>query len=134
MAAFTWASTLCISSYWMHPGALSAFSVSEVAWMAISPIAMTSAVIGAAMTVGRLDLSLRVLRYEAALGAVATITMVGFLVGACYWLVDGGTGPRNLFHLGTIDVIEVVMMAVALIVALRAVHRSRSGGLARPAG
>ena len=38
VAAFTWASTLSVSSYWAHPGALLSFPVGEVAWMALSPI------------------------------------------------------------------------------------------------
>ena len=128
VAAFTWASTLSISSYWLHPGALAAFPVSEVAWMAVSPVAILGVVVGAATTVRRLELSPRVLRYEARLGGVASYAMIAFLTGCCFWIVDGGSGPRNLFHIGAINVIEVAMMAIALAVARRAVHRSGDGG------
>jgi hypothetical protein len=129
LAAFTWVSTLSVSSYWMHPAALSSFPTAEVAWMVVSPLAIANVVIGAAMTVRRLDLSPRILRFEARLGVIATIAMVLFLTGCCYWIIDGGTGPRNLFHVGAIDVIEVVMMGMALVVAHRAVQGSRGGSL-----
>ena len=134
VAAFTWASTLSITSYWLHPGALAAFPASEVAWMALSPLAILGVVAGAATTVRRLDLSPRVLRYEARLGGMASYGMIAFLTGCCYWIVDGGSGPRNLFHVGAINVIEVVMMALALAVARRAVHRSLGGGRALVVG
>jgi hypothetical protein len=124
MAAFSWASTLSVSSYWMHPGALSSFPATEVAWMAISPIAITCVVLGAASTVRGLELSTRVLRYESRLGSLASFAMIAFLTGCCLWVVDGGTGPRDLFHIGAINVIEVVIMGLALVIARLAVHRS----------
>jgi hypothetical protein len=124
MAAFTWASTLSVSAYWMHPGALSSFPPTEVAWMAISPIAIGCVVLGAASTVRKLDLSPKVLRYESRLGSVASFAMIAFLTGSCFWIVDGGTGPRDLFHIGAIDIVEVVAMALALAVARIAVHRA----------
>jgi hypothetical protein len=124
VAAFTWASTLSVSSYWMHPGALSSFPSTEVAWMAISPIAIALVVVGAASTVRRLELSPKILRYETTLGSLASFAMIAFLTGCCFWIVDGGTGPRDLFNIGAINVIEVVIMGLALVVARLAVHRS----------
>jgi hypothetical protein len=124
MAAFTWASTLSVSAYWMHPGALSSFPTSEVAWMAISPIAIVCVVLGAASTVRRLELSPEVLRYESRLGSIASFAMIAFLTGCFFWIVDGGTGPRDLFHIGAIDIVEVVVMGLALAVARIAVHRA----------
>jgi len=124
VGAFAWASTLSISSYWAHPGALRSFPASEVAWMAVSPMAMTCVVVGAAKVVRRLDLSPRVLRYEARLCRLATLGMVVSLGGCASWLVDGGSGPRNLFHSGAIDVVGLVVMAAALAIAHRAAHRA----------
>jgi hypothetical protein len=124
MAAFTWASTLSVSAYWMHPGALSSFPPTEVAWMAISPIAIVCVVLGAASTVRRLELSPKVLCYESRLGSIASFAMIAFLTGSCFWIVDGGTGPRGLFHIGAIDIVEVVAMGLALAVARIAVHRA----------
>jgi hypothetical protein len=51
--------------------------------------------------------------------------MFGFLVGACAWISDGGAGPKTLFHVGAIDMAEVVVMAAAVAVASRAAHRAR---------
>ena len=42
VAAFAWASTLSVTSYWAHPSALAAFPPAEVAWMFISPFALCS--------------------------------------------------------------------------------------------
>jgi hypothetical protein len=129
VAAFSWASTLSISSYWAHPVALLSFPAAEVAWMAVSPVAMICLVVGAAKTVRRLDLSPRVLRYEARLSGAAAFGMLLFLGGCCGWIVDGGPGPRNLFHAGTIDITGIAVMATALAVALRAMSRARRDGL-----
>src|ERR1700688_3954962 len=129
VAAFSWASTLSISSYWAHPLALLSFPAAEVAWMAVSPIAMICLVVGAAKTVRRLDLSARVLRYEARLSGAAAVGMLVFLGGCCGWIVDGGPGPRNLFHAGAIDITGLAVMASALAVAHRAMSRARRHGL-----
>jgi hypothetical protein len=128
-AAFSWASTLSISSYWAHPGVLLSFPAAEVGWMVISPLAMMSTVVGATKLVRRREVSPRVLRYEARLGSVAGYAMAGFLVGSCCWIVDGGPGPRNLFHAGAIDVAGLVLMTGASLVGYRALRRARSGRL-----
>ena len=57
VAAFAWASTLSVSSYWAHPAALSAFPSAELAWMALSPIALAAVVVGAVTAVRRIELS-----------------------------------------------------------------------------
>jgi hypothetical protein len=124
VAAFTWASTLSVTSYWVHPGALMAFPASEIDWMVVSPIAMVGLAIGAAKVVRRVDLPPRTLHYEARLAHVAAVLMTVFLSGAFTWVVYGGPGPRNLFHVGTIDVAGLLVMAVALVVAGRAVQQA----------
>jgi hypothetical protein len=133
-AAFTWASTLSVSSYWAHPMSLIAFPLAELCWMALSPVAMVALVASAAMTVRRLELSPRVLRYEARLSSAACVGMIVFLLGACAWIVDGGSGPANLFHAGAIDVAGLVVMAAAVAVARRALRRAERGALALPTG
>ncbi|MGO8874678.1 MAG: hypothetical protein ACLQNG_02800 [Acidimicrobiales bacterium] len=130
VAAFMWASTLSVTSYWAHPHALAAFPTAELAWMAASPVAIVCEMVGAAKIVRRADLSRRVLRYEASLARVAAFGMVAFLVGSCSWVIDGHSGPNTLFHTGAIDVAGLVRMRVALAVAARALRRARHGGLA----
>ena len=128
MAAFTWASTLSVTSYWAHPSALLSFPPVEIAWMTVSPFAMVCLIVGAAKAVRRLDLAPGVLRYERWLGRVAALCMLAFLAGSYGWIVDGGSGPRSLFHAGAIDVAGLVVMTVASAVAQRAVRQARRAG------
>jgi uncharacterized membrane protein len=128
VAAFAWASTLSVSSYWAHPGALLSFPTAELAWMAVSPVALILLVTGAAATIRRADLSPR-LRYEALLARVTAIGMLTFLTGACAWVMNGGPGPRNLFHAGTIDMAGIIVMVATLAVSYRAIGRARDGSL-----
>jgi hypothetical protein len=132
VAAFGWASTLSVSSYWAHPAALLAFPADEIAWMALSPLAMASAVTGAARIVRRLDLPPRVLQHEVRLASAAALAMAVFLAGSFAWISYGGPGPRNLFHAGIIEVAGFLVMATALAVAGRAGRAARAA-LAYPA-
>lgn len=129
VAAFSWASTLSVSSYWAHPHALASFPVGEIAWMAVSPIAMVFVVLGAAKTIRRLYPGPKVLRFEARLALVAGFAMAAFLLGACAWVLGGAPGPKDLFHTGAIDVAGVAAMALALTVAYRASRRASRGAL-----
>jgi hypothetical protein len=128
-AAFTWALTLSVTSYWAHPAGLLTFPAAEMAWMVVSPAALVCAVVGAAKIVRRLEISARLLRFEMVLAECAALVMIAVLGGACSWIVNGGAGPRNLFHTGAIDVAGVVIMAVSIAVAYRASHRARFHGL-----
>ncbi len=125
VAALAWASTLSITSYWAHPGALLGFPADEVAWMVASPFALVCLVVAAAKLIRRVELSPRALRFELALARLACVAMMGFLVAPCLWLAGGGTGPRNLFHIGAIDVGGAAIMSVALVLALRSSRQAR---------
>lgn len=123
VAAYAWASTLFVTSYWAHPIALSGVPIGEVAWMVVGPAALIAALVGTAKLVRRLELSSRVLHYERRLAYGATLAMATFLTGAGMWVFDGGPGPRNLFHVGAIDVVDLVAMTLAIAMAGQAVHR-----------
>ena len=56
LAAFGWASTLSVSSFWAHPSLLARFPAAELAWMAASPVAGTVLIVAAGTAVRRLDL------------------------------------------------------------------------------
>ena len=127
-AAFAWASTLSISSYWAHPGALSAFPSGELAWMALSPMAVAAVVVGAVTTMRRLALTARALRFEARLALVAAGVAVVFLGAGAVWMMDGGAGPHRLFHAGAIDAAALGVMAACSAVACMAARRARWGG------
>jgi hypothetical protein len=124
VAAFSWAATLSVSSYWAHPAALSAFPAAEIAWMVVSPLALIALVAGVAGTMRRLDWSARLLRYEAWLVSAAATAMAVFLAGGCCWVLAEGSRP-GLFHAGAIDVASLAVMVLALSVARRATGSAR---------
>jgi hypothetical protein len=117
IAAPAWASTLSITSYWAHPAALLGFPATEVAWMVASPAALVCLVVAAAQLIRRVELSPRALRFELALARLACVAMIGFVVAPCLWIAVGGTGPRNLFHIGAIDLVDLAVMGAMLAVA-----------------
>jgi hypothetical protein len=124
VARFAWAGTVWITSYWAHPAALASFPTRELAWMAVSPLAVLSIVAGATVVLPRIQLSARVLRYECRLGVAACAVLAVFLAGAASWVLSGGPGPRELFRVGAIDMAGVAVMASALLVAFRATQRA----------
>jgi hypothetical protein len=134
VAAFAWAATLSITSYWAHPGALLAFPPGELAWMAASPVALVGVVAGGAKTVRRLELSPRALRFEVALARLGFVAMIAFVVAACCWIAAGNSGPRNLFHIGAIDFVGVAVMTAALLFARRAAQDARAALAHRATG
>jgi hypothetical protein len=140
VSAFEWATSLSVSSYWAHPGALGAFPAPEVAWMAVCPLAQAAAVISAAIVVRRSALSARVLAFETRLAAAACTVMILLLAGCSCWVATGGQpaggqrsgGQPSLFHAGLIDVAGIAVLALALAIAVQAARTARRGlGLAR---
>jgi len=125
VAAYAWASTLFLSSYWLHPAALTNFPAVEVAWMFACPLALASVIVGVAKLVRRLEFSNRILRFERAMGVIGASAMALFLIGSALWIFDGGPGPRDLFHIGAIDVMELVVLVASLALAGRAVECTR---------
>jgi hypothetical protein len=125
VAAFSWASTLSVTSYWVHPDALSTFPVSEVAWMVASPVAMATVAVGCVKIVRRAHLSARVLRAEMVLGRLAVGAMVLFVVAAGLWMLNGVPGSRGLFAIGVIDRFALIAMVACLVVAIQALGRAR---------
>ncbi len=135
VAAFGWAVTLSVTSYWAHPAALLAFPAGELAWMAISPVALACLTGGLTAAVRRLELPSGVMRHLARMGCVAISAMTLFLAGGACWLAGGGAGPQGLFRAGSIDVGALAGMALALVVAGHAAYRARAAALPhRPAG
>jgi hypothetical protein len=128
VAAFSWAATLSVSSYWAHPAALAAFPGTEVAWMAVSPLALIALVVGIAGMVRRVDLTPGLLRYESWLAGSAAVGMIVFLAGACCWVLAEGSSP-GLFHAGALDVGSLAVMMLALSVARQATGRAWKSAL-----
>jgi len=126
LAAPAWASTLSITSYWAHPGALLGFPATEVAWMAASPAALVCFIVAAAQLIRRVELSPRTLRFELAVARLGCVAMIGFVVAPCLWILGGGAGPRNLFHIGAIDLVDLGVMGAMLIVACSSSRQVRA--------
>jgi hypothetical protein len=130
IAAFSWASTLSITSYWVHPSALFTFPAAELAWMLASPVALVMVAFGSAKVVRRVHLSHAVLHVEIVLGRLAVATMAVFLLAAGVWILKGGTGPRGLFDTGSIDRFAIVTMTASLVLAVHTLARARRLGSA----
>lgn len=130
LAAFGWASTLSVSAYWAHPTLWGMFPAPELAWMLLSPVAWMGVAAGLVMIVRRLVLPRRLLRYLARLAAVATAGAAAFLAGAGSWVLARGPGQVAAFRPGLVDVASLVIMAVALVIALRAAAGIRAARLA----
>ena len=124
VAAFSWASTLSVSSFWAHPAALAAFPAAELAWMALSPLALACLVTGAAAVVRRTELSPAALRFETRLARAACLTMAVFLGAGCVWIADRAPRPGSLFHPGAIDVAGLAVMALALATGWQAARQA----------
>ncbi len=130
LAAFGWASTVSVSSFWAHPALLGAFPASQLAWMASSPFAVVGLVTGLVTVMRRLTLPAPVLRYLARLATAASGAAVLFLAGAASWVFGTGPGQAGLFRPGMVNGAELLIMAAALVVALRAaggIRRARPG-------
>ena len=125
VAAFGWAATLSVTSYWAHPAALASFPAAELAWMVISPAALLGVAIGAVTLVRRIEASPRILRYEAWTGRAAVAAMTAFLGGALCWVSQRGPAPA-LFRAGDIDAAGLAVMAIALAVGWQAMARARA--------
>ena len=122
VAAFAWAATLFVTAYWAHPASLLSFPGPELAWMVVSPVTLMCVGIGAVRLVREIELPPRLLHFEARLAQLGGMVMVMFLIGASLWVVDGGPGPRNLFHVGAIDIGSICVMLVSLATAGRALQ------------
>jgi hypothetical protein len=85
IAAFGWASTLSVTSFWVHPAMLGRLPAAQLAWMLLSPLAAIATVASTAVVIRRLVLPGAVLRYLAGLadGALAAATLL--LAGGLAW-------------------------------------------------
>lgn len=125
LAAFGWASTLSVSSYWAHPAALHSFPWTEVTWMAVSPLALAALAAGLAGIARRQPLPPWLLAWQARLGVGAAVGMGGFAAGAACWVFSQAPGPAGLFHAGAVDVTGLAVLCLALAAAARTAGSAR---------
>jgi len=117
VAAFSWATTLSVSSYWAHLQALRSFPHPEIAWMMLSPLAWLGLAAGSAGLVRRLRPSARLLAYESRLAVAAAAAMAVFACGAGCWVLAAGSAAAGPFHAGVVDLAGLAAMTLALLAA-----------------
>jgi S-formylglutathione hydrolase FrmB len=100
-AAFSWAATLSVSTYWLHPSALTGLPAAEIYWMADSPLLLVGAIWAAVTAVRRVCLPPRILAFQVRLAALAILAMLVFFAGCGCWVASGG--GQGLYRAGTID-------------------------------
>jgi hypothetical protein len=127
LAAFAWATTLSLTSYWAHPTKLAAFPAGQLAWMISAPFALTAILGGASTVVRRTHLSARALRYELRLARAAGFAMLTIFGGALCWILTANSAPDRLYATGTIDLAEIAVMALMLSWLMRATERTSQG-------
>jgi hypothetical protein len=99
--------------------------------MAISPFATVGLLVGAIKIVLRVDPTPMDARIQARLGHATVGSMMMLLLGAGCWLAAGATRHRLLFHTGTIDIVSMSVMSVALIAAWYATRSYQSSVINR---
>jgi hypothetical protein len=130
VAAFCWAATMWITSYWAHPAMLAAFPPTQIAWMAISPAAGCCFMTGVVQLLRRVERSPRTISYETWLGRVAAGGMILFLCGVLRWLSAPGSGQYPAFHVGAIDMAGLTVLLLVVTAGVRAVRRAGVAGRA----
>jgi hypothetical protein len=127
VAAFGWASTLSVTSFWAHPELLDRFPAAELAWMALSPVAGIALAGAVVIVVRRLSLPRRMVGYLACLARGACAAAAVFVSGSAVWVL--GHGPAaSLFRPGLVDGAELLTMTLALAVALAAARGLAAAG------
>lgn len=131
VAAFGWAATMWITSYWAHPAMLAAFPAAQLSWMVLSPAATGCLVTGAVQLLRRVPLSPRAFRYQTWVASLAWAGLAAFLGGALCWLFSAPSdGAAPLFHAGAIDRAELAVLAVAVVAGAVAARRAYAAGQA----
>ena len=125
-AAFGWATTMWITSYVAHPGLLAAFPATQLAWMALSPVATGLVVTGFAGVARRLGIQTCAKRYTKWLSKITVAGMILFLAGVLSWLMSAGADPLPGGRVGAIDFAGLTVLALALAVASHVVRTARS--------
>jgi hypothetical protein len=134
VAAFGWATTMWITSYWVHPAALAAFPATQLAWMLVSPAATGCVVTGAVKLLRRVELSPRAFRYQTWLANLAWTGLAVFLSGALSWLLSAAGPSAPLFRVGAIDRAGFAVLGLAVLTGAAAVWQARAAARSSSAG
>jgi hypothetical protein len=130
LAAFVWAVTLFVSSYWGHPAMFATLPVDQRAWMALSPFVLAAAMASAAVLVRRARLAPRVAAFEASLGLLACVPMAAFVVCYGVWVADNARLEPALpigLSVGATNATIIALLVLALAVAAQAARMAVRG-------
>jgi hypothetical protein len=133
VAAFGWASTLSVTSFWAHPGLLWRFPAAELAWMVLSPLAGIVCAGAVVIVIRRLSLPRLMVSYLARLAQGACGAGAAFAAGAALWML-GRSPAAGLFRPGLVNGAELLCMMLALALALTASRSLRAGRPPQAAG
>jgi hypothetical protein len=130
VAAFIWALTLSVTSWWGHPALFGTLPAGERAWMALSPIVLAVAVASCTVLVRRARFSRRVAAFEAGLGLAACVTMAAIV--ACYgvWIAARVRLHPDLpvgISVGATSATIIALLVLALAVAAQAARMAVRG-------
>jgi hypothetical protein len=130
VAAFIWALTLSVTSWWGHPALFGTLPAGERVWMTLSPFVLAAAVASAAVLVRRARLSRRVAAFEASLGLLACVTMAAFVVCYGVWIAARVRLEPDLpvgISVGATNATIIALLALALAVAAQAARMAVRG-------
>jgi hypothetical protein len=119
---------LGLTAYWAHPVTLFGLPTDQLLWTLLSPVTFVATVASAVSVVRRVTLSAAALDVEARLAKVTAIGMVGYLGSAAWWVLSSPTDSNAVFRAGSLDVLLIAGMVIALAVAhtaTRRIHRLR---------
>ena len=132
VAAFGWAATMWITSYWAHPSALAAFPAWQLAWMVLCPRRdrlPRHRLRAAAAPRAAVSHERSVIRHGSP--AVACAGLSPSWPGAlCWQAAAGGAEPVSLFQAGAIDRAGVAVLAVAVLCCAAAARQARAAAQA----
>jgi hypothetical protein len=135
LAGPVWSATLSVTTYWAHPGALSRFSSTELAWMVASGALIVALAVGIAQLARACGADGALLRALRAVSGCALAVMALFTLGALCWVASVAAPPAhqpsNLFDLGAIDLAGTAAMAGALVFAVAQRRRLGARGYSR---
>jgi hypothetical protein len=115
LARFAWAGTQWVTAYWLHPDALRTLPDHRLMWSVLSPLLLIATAVAAFAATRSLIVSPAITRALAVTAAVAGMLGALFVVGAASWILSAGTGPRQVFQPGSVDLIALVVLALALV-------------------
>jgi hypothetical protein len=131
VAAYGWAETLGISTYWVHPTRILALRPEMIGWMGLSLIAVAALAGGATTAVRRLELSPTALRYVLRLAQAAVLGVLPAVAVSAGWVLSSQASWDAGLRAGSLDVLLLAVMTVAVAIAASSIRSGARAAAAR---